>query len=76
MNQPMIEMLEETIRVQTFAKTSWCLDDLDDLDKCEGWSDEKKAEFFSTYENKIVDRMVETGWDVIDYYIGEMEMGG
>lgn len=55
---------------QTFAGTHWVADDVmsvSDLTK------EQAEEFLGQYEGAIRDRMVEVGWDVINYYLQDFK---
>ena len=47
-----------------YAKMSWAVEDV--LELRPNWTEEQAMEFLSNNQNRIRDRLIELGWEVIE----------
>jgi hypothetical protein len=54
-----------------YAKTSWCPEDVQTLKPA--WTLEQCEEVLFQFEGHIIDRMVESGWDAMEYLMNDLD---
>lgn len=52
-----------------YATVRWTVDDLAAFEQTAGWTDERRHGFMSWIEKSLEERMIERGWEVIEYFL-------